>query len=349
MPEPSSLKELVNRIAAKYLATRGYAALVIGVYQDGHAYSQGFGILSGTNGSPPDAQTLFEIGSITKLFTAIALARLAEDGLLKLDDPIGLHLPPGIGNPSVNQIILKDLATHTSGLPRMPKNFNDAKKRPLNPYAFYTTQHLFDSLATVELKSEPDKKHEYSNYGYGLLGKILELRTGKSYEELIKEYICQPLGLPNTVIKLSAAQKERLTPGHHPKGQILPNWDFDALPGCGALRSTAEDLLKFVAANLTKTDSPISVALHKTHERLYQQDKGGRGLGWAIQETNGRTFHSHGGATGGYMSFVVIEQASQTGVVLLSNYGDATARDLILPQLGAKLATVASKLKWSVQ
>lgn len=346
MPEPSSLKELVNRIAAKYLATRGYGALVVGVYQDGNAYSQGFGIMSGTNASPPDAQTLFEIGSVTKVFTAIVLARLVEDGLLKLEDPIGLHLPPGFGSPKVQEIILKDLATHTSGLPRMPQNFNDAKKRPLNPYAFYTTQHLFESLATVELKSEPDKKHEYSNYGYGLLGKILELRTGKTYEQLIQEYVCQPLGLPNTVIKLSAAQKERLTPGHHLKGQILPNWDFDALAGCGALRSNAEDLLKFIAANLGKTNSPISVALHKTHERLYQQDKGGKGLGWAIQEANGRTFHSHSGATGGYICHVAFEKERQTGVVLLSNYGDAFAKDMILSQLAMKLAAVASKLKW---
>lgn len=345
MPDAQNLDEMINRAAETYLASRCYAALVIGIYQRGNHFIQGFGKFSGTNGRLPDAQTLFEIGSITKPFTAIALARMVEDGLMKLEDPLGLYLPQGIASPKTNgqEITLNDLATHTSGLPRLPENFYDVSKNRLNPYATYTTKDLFDSLATIKLKSEPGKKWEYSNYGYGLLGKILELRTGKSYEDLIQEYVCRPLGLLNTTTQPSSLQKERLTPGHSPKGQIVPNWDFDALPGCGAIRSNVEDLLKFIEANLGKCDPRISLALNKTQECLFKKDNGWMGLGWRIYEIGGRTFHFHNGGTGGYVSFLVFDKARQFGVVLLSNYGDALMRDFTLDKIGMALAAYVSK------
>jgi serine-type D-Ala-D-Ala carboxypeptidase/endopeptidase len=226
MAAAQNLKEQINAMAEPYLAKRGYAALAIGIYQRGNKFVQGFGKFSGTNGNPPDAQTLFGIGSITKVFTAIVLARMVEDGLVRLEDPLSLHLPQGVASPPENgrEITLKDLATHTFGLPRMPENFNAARaKSRLNPEAHYTTKDLYDSLAMVKLSSEPGKNASYSNYGYALLGKILELRSGKSYEQLIQEYVCKPLGLQNTTTQLSTQQKERLTPGHGPQGHIIPN------------------------------------------------------------------------------------------------------------------------------
>jgi CubicO group peptidase (beta-lactamase class C family) len=184
----------------------------------------------------------------------------------------------------------------------------------------------------------------YSSYGYGLLGKILELRTGKSYEQLVREYVCEPLGLQNTTTQLSTPQKERLTPGHSPMGQIVPNRDFNAMPGCGAILSTTEDLLKFVGANLGNADTPVSSALNKTQEYFFKKPEGGGyGLAWGIHELRGRTFHSHGGGTGGYVSFLGFEKAQQTSAVLLSNYADGMAGDTVLNQMGMQLTYWASK------
>jgi CubicO group peptidase (beta-lactamase class C family) len=346
MPNAKNLKEQIDAMAAAYLAKRGYVALVIGIYQHGKKFVKGFGKISGTNGNPPDVQTIFEIGSITKVFTATVLAQMAEDGLVKLEDSISLFLPQGVASPAENgrEITLKDLAAHTSGLPRMPENFKAAIKNRLNSYAHYSTKDLYDSLATVHLSSKPGKTALYSNYGYGLLGKILELRTGKAYGQLIHEYICAPLGLENTVTQLSTTQKGRLTPGHSPKGQIVPNWDFDAMPGCGAIRSNAEDLLKFIEANLGKAETPIAKALNKTHECIFKKPAGsGLGLGWGIHQMLRRTIHCHSGATGGYVSFVGFEKAHQTGAVLLSNYADAYANDNSLGQMGMQLTYWAAK------
>jgi CubicO group peptidase (beta-lactamase class C family) len=272
---------------------------------------------------------------------------MTDDGVVKLDDPISLYLPKDVVSPKKNghEITLESLATHTSGLPRLPENLFTTVKDQQNPYANYTTKDLYDGLAAVKLKSEPGKKSEYSNYGYGLLGKILELKTGKSYETLIQENICDPLGLTNTATQVSAQQKERLTPGHNPKGGIVPNWDFDALAGCGAIRSDADDLLKFVEANLDRTNSGIYKVLNETQKNHFKTFTGGIGLGWQIEnEIEEMTLHWHNGGTGGYKSFIGFDKKNQVGVVILSNYGDAMANDPSTDDMGMKLLKIGSKV-----
>ena len=200
-------------------------------------------------------------------------------------------------------------------------------------------------MATVQLNSEPGKESVYSNYGYGLLGKILELKAGKPYKTLIQEMICSPLGLKNTTTKLSAEQKEQLTPGHSPQGEIVSNWDFDALAGCGAIRSDADDLLKFVEANLNKTNAEIYKVLNETQKNHFKTFTGGIGLGWQIEnEIEEITLNWHNGGTGGYVSFVGFDKQNQVGVVILSNYGDAWARDSSVDQMGMKLLKIGSKV-----
>jgi serine-type D-Ala-D-Ala carboxypeptidase/endopeptidase len=346
MPDTHDLKKQIGQMASDYLADRPNGALVIAFYQRGNQSVQGFGKISDSNKNPPDARTIFEIGSVTKIFTATLLEKMADDGAVKLDDPISLYLPKDVVSPKKNnrEITLENLATHTSGLPRLPENLFVTMN---NPYANYTTEDLYKSLATVQLASEPGKKSVYSNYGYGLLGKILELKAGKPYETLIQEMICSPLDLQNTTTKLSAEQKERLTPGHNPKGEMVSNWDFDALAGCGAIRSDAEDLLKFVEANFGKTNSGISKTLNETEEVRFKENSfsDGIGLGWQIKdEAAGLTFYWHNGGTGGYRSFVGFDKQNQIGVVVLSNYGDATTEDSSVDQIGMKLLKIGSKV-----
>lgn len=347
MPDTHDLAKQVSDMGADYIADHTNAALVIAVYQRGKESFRGFGAVSAANSNLPDKSTIFEVGSVTKTFTATLLAEMVDDGTVKLDDPISLYLPPGVTSPKKNghEITLGNLATHTSGLPRLPANLLPNAKDLQNPYANFTTQDLWDSLATVKLASEPGKRSVYSNYGFGLLGKILELKAGKPYEDLVQENICTPLGLQSTTTHLSAEQKSRLAPGHNPDGDVVPNWDMDALAGCGAIKSDAADLIQFVQANLGESDSRVSRALDETHENHFQTIAGGIGLGWQIDRTvEGQTVFWHNGGTGGYVSFVGFDKESQIGVVILSSYGDAFANDHSVDTMGMKILRIGSKV-----
>lgn len=347
LSDTHNLNEQIRKMGQNYLAGHKNAGLVIAFYQRGRESVQGFGKISDANQSPPDARTIYEIGSVTKIFTATLLAEMLNEGVAGLNDPIGLYLPKDVTSPSLNghEITLVDLATHTSGLPRLPANLLAAAKDKSDPYANYTTRDLYDSLRTVKLKSEPGKRSVYSNYGYGLLGKLLELKSGKSYETLVQEKICAPLGLDSTTTQLSQEQAARLTPGHNADDEVVSNWHFDSLAGCGAIRSDAADLLKFIEAELGSGDSGISRAMETTQQSYYKGFGGNIGLGWQITGTlEGLSVLWHNGGTGGYRSFVGFDKSNQTGVVVLSNYGDAFAGDSSVDKMGMRLLTLGSKV-----
>jgi CubicO group peptidase (beta-lactamase class C family) len=276
MVDSHDLKQRIEKLGAEYLAKRPNAAVVVGVYQRGTNSVTGFGRVSAANRATPDGETIFEIGSITKVFTAVALAQLVNEGQVKLEDPISRFLPEGATAPQKDgrEICLVHLATHSSGLPRLPDDLLSSAKDELNPYVDYQPANLYQSLSSLELKSAPGQKMFYSNFGYGVLGHLLELKTGKPYETLVREIVCAPLAMSNTVIELSAEQQDRLSPGHDPKGNVVPNWDFAALAPAGAFRSTANDLLKFVEANLRNEPTAISRALTLAQERHYKEMAG---------------------------------------------------------------------------
>ncbi len=350
LADTHALKGQVEAMGTEYVSKRRNAALVIGVLQRGNRYIEGFGQINSANATPPNGQTLFEIGSVTKVFTALTLAKMANDGVVELDDPISRLLPEGVACPQKNgrQITPRHLATHTAGLPRLPDNFDATVKDGHNPYATYKAADLYQSLQTVRLASEPGKKSAYSNYGFGLLGHLLELKAGKPYQELVKQTVCAPLAMSNTVIDLSSEQKTRLTPGHDPKGAPVTNWVFDVLAGCGAFYSDAEDLLKFIEANLNPPASALSNALAEAQKFHFKEFSGGVGLGWQIQEPlEGQILqHWHNGGTGGYVSFVGFDKAAQVGVVILSNYGDAWAGDTSVDRIGMQILKFAPKISW---
>jgi len=349
LPDTHDLSQQTARLGVDYVTRRPEAGLVIGVYQGDHANISGFGRTSTTRSGPPDGQTLFEIGSITKVFTGITLAKLVQDGVVKFSDPISRYLPAGVASPKKNghEITLEQLATHTSGLPRLPPNWDATVTNELNPYLSYTAPDLYQSLGQVQLSAEPGKTSDYSNYGFGLLGQLLSLKTGLPYETLVRQTVCDPLGLTNTVIHLNAEQHDRLTPGHDPKGLIVPNWDMDALAGCGALRSNAHDLLTLVSANLETNNTPIYQALAEARKYHFKEFSGGVGLGWQIDEpVDGRVVWWHNGGTGGYVSFIAFDRQNHVGVVILSNYGDAFAGDNTIDQMGMELLKLAGKVSW---
>ena len=211
-----------------------------------------------------NGDTVFEIGSITKVFTSLVLTDMVQRGEVALSDPIGKYLPKDLKTPERGgkAITLLDLSTHFSGLPRLPGNL--APRNPTDPYADYSVENLYQFLTGYTLPRDPGEKWEYSNLGSGLLGHLLSLRAGSSYEAVVHSRITAPLRMKDTAVTLSPEMKARLAVGHNNNLAAVPNWNFQSLAGAGALRSTANDMLTFLAANLGIVESPLAPADRKS-------------------------------------------------------------------------------------
>ena len=304
------------------LEKKRHVGLVVGTLHDGVARVEGFGRLSEARPEAPDGRTIFEIGSITKVFTGILLARLAAEGKCAVSDPAQRHVPDGWTLPArdVAVITLAQLATHTSGRPRLPNNLDPKNAR--DPYADYSEERLRVFMAGHTLRRRPGESYEYSNLGTGWLGWMLGRADGCSYEELAIDRIARPLGMADTRIRLDDAARARLAPPHVSPGKTAFNWELATLAGAGGLRSTAEDLLRFLAANLGDAPPALLSAMEASHEPRFKIREGGPwiGLGWhrsALED--GRTMIWHNGGTGGYRSFCGFVKESRTAVVVLAN------------------------------
>ncbi len=272
-----------------------------------------------------DSATLFEIGSITKTFTSTLLADMVVRGEVALEDPVAKYLPAGTRVPSSGerQITLLDLATHFSGLPRLPNNLSPRDIN--NPYVDYTPEKLYAFLAAHELRRASGSAFEYSNLGVGLLGHALALRAGTDYETIVRRRVLDPLGMRDTKITLTPADNARLAAGHNAGGQVVPPWDLASLQGAGALRSSAADMLRFLAANIaahgdSSAKRPLAVAMRMTQESRRSPTPGvGIGLGWISQTSPaGMKLFVHDGGTGGHRSVALFDPARRVAVIVLS-------------------------------
>lgn len=298
----------VRRILTERLTSSPFRGIVVGLL-DANGGRRVVAV-----GVPADR--VFEIGSITKVFTTSILAGMVADGSVRLDDPVATFLPAAVHMPARNgrQITLVDLATQSSGLPRLPANM--APRDSTNPYADYTVDQMYAFLSGYQLTRDVGQTYEYSNLGVGLLGHVLALKAGMSYEELVRRRILAPLGMRETAITLSPALRARLAPGHDATGEVVPNWDLPTLAGAGALRSTAADLLTFLAANFD------SGPMRMTHVSRHAAGSASMtiGLGWHIlARPGGASIIWHNGGTGGYRAFGGCDEARRVGVVVLTN------------------------------
>ena len=280
-------------------------------------------------GQPPlDGNSVFEIGSISKVFTSTVLAELVQEGKVRLDDPAQKYLPATVHVPTRNgkEITLGNLAMQNSGLPRMPSNFHPAD--PANPYADYSVQQLYDFLSSYRLTRDPGAEFEYSNLGVGLLGHILSRVTGMSYEEMERQRVWQPLGMTNTAITFTPSMKAHLAIGHDAQGKVTANWDIPTLAGAGAIRSTTNDMLKFLDANLHPERGPLQRAMAFAHQERAPAGNMGIGLNWLILPAGPDTIIWHNGGTGGYRTFIGFDPSRKTGVVVMTNSGNEGADDV---------------------
>lgn len=267
-----------------------------------------------------DTDRVFEIGSITKVFTTSILVDMVSRNEVRLADPVANYLPRAVRMPvRTRPITLLDLATASSGLPRLPDNLSSRDSS--NPYADYSVQQLYQFLSRYQLPRDPGATYEYSNLGMGLLGHALALKARMSYEEMVRRRILTPLGMRETAITLTPALRARIAPGHDAEGHVVPNWDLPTLAGAGALRSTARDMLTFLAANVDSTATPLSRAFWQTHDERHATDNPNLaiGLGWHILKRPALNIVWHNGGTGGYRSFAGFDPVRRVGVVVLSN------------------------------
>jgi CubicO group peptidase (beta-lactamase class C family) len=273
-----------------------------------------------------NGDTIFEIGSITKTLTALLSLDMVERGEMKLDDPVAKYLPKSVTVPTHNgkEMTLLSLAEHTSGLPRDPNNLTPTRGLPENAFADYTAERLYGFLSSFTLSRDPGAQFEYSNVGMALLGHVLACKAGTNYESLLVKRICDPLKLDSTRITLTPEQRARLAQGHDQLGKPAPNWEFQVYDGAGGLRSTANDLLKYISANLGLVKSSLTPLMEETHviRNKGTATHGDTAMAWMNRGEgyqSGMDLLGHTGATGGYETFIGFDKEKRRGVVVLCN------------------------------
>lgn len=267
-----------------------------------------------TAGGPGE---VFEFGSVSKVLTALVLARMVLDGRAGLDEPVadllGAPVPSRAGEP----VRLLHLATHSSGLPRLPRGMlKDALLHPHrpDPYAGCTRERVLDGLAATRLGARPGARVRYSNLGMGLLGLALATRAGTDFATLLRTEVCAPLGLERTGVEIPGVRQ-----GHDRRGRPVPAWHLAALAGAGSVRGTAADLVRLVRAHLDPGSTPLGPAI-----ALALETRRPRGpvawlhLGWhGVRGPAGPRLW-HDGETAGFTSYVGISPEHGAGVVVLS-------------------------------
>lgn len=285
-------------------------SVAIGVLTRGRQYAVG-------------GDTVFQIGSITKTFTALALAIADRAGRLSIDDPLRAHLPANYPVPTrgATPISLAHLASHLSGMDRLPPGLlDDPDLDPKDPYAHFTEAKLIAALGKTTLLSDPGTKYLYSNYGAGVLGRALS----DDYAALIRDQVANPLGLKDTTITLTPSQQSRKAEGHDATGQPTPDWHVPTLAGAGALYGTVNDLLRYLRAHMGEAPDNLRPALDLVQRPRFTISPALRvGLGWHMLTlpASRRTAVWHNGGTGGFTGFAAFCPSRGTGVALLGNLG----------------------------
>jgi CubicO group peptidase (beta-lactamase class C family) len=248
------------------------------------------------------------------------------EGKISLDDPVNKYLPDSIP-PLQYQgktATIRNLSNHTSGIPRMPSNFQQTVVNNKDPYMNYTIRDLYQFLHALKLDRAPGSKFEYSNVGVGLLGTILQKLYGKTYEDLLLTLIAGPLKMADTRVTIRQQDSARFAAGYDDKGVYNGPWNLSAaFAGAGAIRSTAQDMLKYAAAEMGGPGVPASLskAMQLTQTLTFQDGQTRIGLGWIFLTAAGDDILFHNGGTGGYRTYIGIDPKKKIAVVLLSNCG----------------------------
>ena len=327
-----ALDDAVRQRAEELTRAGMHASIVIAVIDGKESAVYGFGSVHAGKNAKPGADTVYQIGSVTKTMTALLLADAVVEGKVKLDEPVAALLPaytvPAFDG---KQISLLDLATHYSALPRLPDNF--APKDPANPYAEYSEAKQRQFLAACRLPHAPGTAFDYSNIGYAVLGTALAAQAGTSYEALLQKRIAAPLGMRSTSNTPSHGMLARLAPGHLLSGEATPAWELNVVAPAGGVYSSARDMVAYLQAYMLRPLRPYALAIQP--QRPLAADSATKiGLAWLLQQQQGHSYAWHSGQTGGYASYAAFTTDGKRGVVVLTNTArtiDALGVSALLP------------------
>ena len=357
-----------NAAARSYIQKKSNKGLVIGIIKDGKTKVLGYGQLSAANKQTPDGNTLFEIGSATSVFTTTLTKLEEQKGAFKMEERIQDHFMGNVKVPSFRPEICFErkitdypmtpmerdhdyvvclpmpmaaptcitfchLAFHTAGFPNNPKglfSWNPIKKnkQKKDPYVDFSKDELYDSMSKIYLNYRPGSVFDYSNWGIAVLGNLVADISNQPYEALLKKQLLEPLQLNDTRVYLSDNQKSRLATGHSSKGRVTAHWHFQSMAPAIGLKSSANDLLAFVANNLKTNDPKVASAFEQVQQSQVEtyQKKLGRlgymGYGWftsTLNEATNLPVQWVNGGTGGFRAFIGFNKDTQSGVVVLSN------------------------------
>ncbi|MGZ5192051.1 MAG: serine hydrolase domain-containing protein [Flavisolibacter sp.] len=315
------LDKIVHTAAQSYITLEATTGMSIGILKDGKTYFYHYGETEKGKNKLPNDKTIYEIGSISKTFTAILLAYAVNERKLNLNDPINNHMPSSI--PAIHfqdePVTIKMLSNHSSGLPRMPPNFTSFVNDPLNPYKNYGVEQLYKFYTTFKMDRKPGSSYDYSNLAVGTLGVILENIYKKTYEALLIEKICTPLKMNDTRQLIRKSDSARFAKGYTETGKYNGPGDMKSLAAAGAIRSTISDMLHYAKANLDNTPSTLNKAIQSTHGLTFSDGHNQMALGWHIIKPGKEEILFHNGGTGGYRSYLAINKNKKFAVVILSN------------------------------
>jgi D-alanyl-D-alanine-carboxypeptidase/D-alanyl-D-alanine-endopeptidase len=350
-PEPNpGLNAEVDRVVQRFLVDHDIPGAAVGILRDGHlVYAKGHGVRSVERHEPVAVDTLFQIGSVTKVFTTTLLVQLRDEGRVALDDPVDQYLPEYVETPwsagdAFARPTLRQLATHRAGLPRNPPNRRD---RPQSPSVMepYSVVELYEGLALTTLTFFPGTSWRYSNYGFAVLGHALERATGRPYEALLTDQLLMPLGMGDTKISLTAGDLERFAAHYWPKAARVerPRWIFGEVGAFAGLASTVPNLARFVAMHLGATagqaTGPVSgtslLEMRETVATFRTDNQRGVTLGWFFTDHPqlGRIL-SHNGEVDGHSAALWLALQLKTAVIVLANVGGDAA-----PRLNREIRT----------
>lgn len=309
----------IHAIVQRQIDANYNLGVVIGIIENGRVTFLRYGKKDFNTNVAPDSRSIFEIGSITKVFTGIVLADLVRKKLVAPDDPVSKYVPELQGYPA-GSITLKQLATHTSGMPRVPDEKYVQQFDP-NPYKDFDEEKLLSYLKSLKTITSVEKfeQQSYSSTGFALLGYVLSKATSTPYEKLVHKIITGPLHMSDTVVSLSAKQQLRFLNGYNQVVEVTPHWDIP-LAGMGALHSTANDLIKFVIANMVVvTKSSVTKLLDYSQQIQVIGANESVGLGWLLDGKGDDQVVWHNGQTGGFSSLIAFNEHKHLGLVILTN------------------------------
>lgn len=342
VPDQNDLIAAIDKRVNSLFKNQQEHAIVVGLYKEGRSAIRLCGVKSHESQTPVDANSVFQIGSISKVFTAYVLQKLVDEGTLAMDSTLKelLGSATTLNDISAN-ITLHQLVTHTSGLPRIPESLMTlAVERAgeaqvmVDPYTHVSPNEILDYLATANDIKSPGK-FDYSNYGMGLLSQVLEQHTGHSLEQLYSKHIFRPLKMQSSGIEFTPDAQALLVQGYSSDGEPVKVWSFDVLGGAGAAYSNTNDMLRFIETSLT----PGTEAHQMLEKMRAPQSSGKTGIGWMQPGFIGKFFGNaryiwHNGQVGGYVSYLAINPIDKSGIVVMaSRSNDLTMMGILLTRL----------------